>query len=1539
MSQIKNFTRNFIKGCLKFILIISFIFSFLLTAIIVAVQIPAVQLYAVNKATAYLSDLLKFPVKIEGINIDWFDIVVLKGITVKDQHNASMVYLNEASVDFQVLSLMNPKVTIDEIILKNGKVNVIRYSSDNSINISLFINTIRDLSSPRKPNRPPVPFTIDAVGLENMYFSYFDQRKPFITDHFDHNHFSFDSINAKVINLRVVADTFQIDVHNLSTRQIETRLKVHEIDTKFMLTKHIIQLDELYAKIGNSKVKNYLAFHYQHIDDLSDFNSKVTIKADIDRSEVSSQDLAHFAPGMKNIPDYYSVSGIFEGKVERFNVKNVYLGFGENSVLKGKVKFDGLPDIEETFMELSFNNSIVQATDLKQYLDRGAFAVVKKFGKITGKGQFIGFLNDFVANGAVSTNLGKVVSDINLKIIDSLSPKSYYKGKLTTTNFHLGKLTDRPEIDLIDMDGTIEGKGFSLEEAEVKLDAKIKRLGFNNYNYRNIVTNAQLSEELFNGEISAADSNLTFSAKGKVDLRPGQNIFNIKAHFEKANLKPLHLSSVETMVKTDVDLNFKGLRMDDIIGDITFANTYLLYKDHKEIFLDSLHAFSTKLDGQRTFNINSDLLTLTSNGNFELSKLGRDLSQLYEEYKLAITRNNDEVQSYYQKKVKTGDAEKYKVDFEIDVIDINAILSIYTPGLYFSPGTTLSGNYSSGHTSILNLNTYIDTFYYQENAFYKTNLELSTSKITDSSNILAMLYIKSAGQKVSGFTETENFTFDGVWSNDSVLFSSSASQSKSTNSARLNGKMRLLEDKKILQFEQSYLNLLNKKWDIQGNNRIEFLTGEILVDNFLVSNGSQAVLFKGPIVSKNNKVAELTVNNFQIENLNSLLQEDFSVKGSLSGHLKIKDIFKDLDIDGQVKLSNFLIDNFLIGDVVGTSSWNGMQKQLDLNVEIERLDQKIIDLSGYLKPKQNGKKEEINLNATLTNANLDVLNPILKGVLSEISGKVTGGFQISGDFKNLLFNGKGDVKNGKFKVDYLGTTYFFEDNIYLENNLIGFKKLTLSDIEGNKAIVDGGIYHDNFRDFGVKLRGDMRNFQVLNTSEQDNDLFYGKAIVSGDVELMGPFSNLKITANAISDKGTKIFIPLNSYSEIEQQNYIRFKSFKKEQEAAKENKEFKDHLDLSGINMDFNFEITPDAYCEIIFDKKAGDIIRGNGKGNLKLKIDTRGDFYMFGNYAITKGAYNFTLAGLVNKEFSIEPNSSISWSGDPYGGILDIKAIHSQMISLAPIMDTSEARKPENQKKYPVNTILDVDGNLLSPQISLDIDIQRFGSNQGTYVAEFESKLETNEQELNRQVFSLLVLKSLARENSFSGINSGTNNLSELLSNQLSNWLSQVDENLQIDIDLNSLDKDALNTFQLRLSYTLLDGRLRITRDGTFKNVENTDQANVSNLAGEWTVEYLLSQDGKLRLKLYNRINQNYLLVGANNTTNTSAGFSVLHTQSFNSLKELFDFSKKKKDSTSHINENLQEEQEPEKEDFPENHPDSTSYRPNMDAEKREEQ
>lgn len=354
--------------------------------------------------------------------------------------------------------------------------------------------------------------------------------------------------------------------------------------------------------------------------------------------------------------------------------------------------------------------------------------------------------------------------------------------------------------------------------------------------------------------------------------------------------------------------------------------------------------------------------------------------------------------------------------------------------------------------------------------------------------------------------------------------------------------------------------------------------------------------------------------------------------------------------------------------------------------------------------------------------------------------------------------------------------------------------------------------------------------------------------------------------------------------------------------------------------MNFDLELTPDAYAEIIFDIKSGDIIRGRGNGKLSMNIDTNGAFSMIGDYTLTEGGYNFTLYNIINKEFSIQPGSQITWDGNPYKANLDIQAVYEQNVSLLPIVNTGQdstlANSPELKRRYPAKVLLDLKGDLLQPEVDFDISFSNYPdyvlTNSGqiplrTSIVAFEAELEADEQELKRQVFSLIILRRLSPRSSFAVSGSVGNSVSEFLSNQLSYWVTQIDENLEIDVDLGSFDEDQFNTFQLRLSYSFLGGRLRITRDGGFTQGE-TDDVNqeILGILGDWSVEYLLTPDGKLRAKIYNRTNFN-TLDQITNTATTSTGVSLVHVTSFDQLREIFERNKDDKKEKSE-----DEEEEP---------------------------
>jgi hypothetical protein len=584
--------------------------------------------------------------------------------------------------------------------------------------------------------------------------------------------------------------------------------------------------------------------------------------------------------------------------------------------------------------------------------------------------------------------------------------------------------------------------------------------------------------------------------------------------------------------------------------------------------------------------------------------------------------------------------------------------------------------------------------------------------------------------------------------------------------------------------------------------------------------------------------------------------------------------------------------------VRGNNTRDTETDRFNIDLTVDRLNSRIVDVKGYYDPKD--KLSPLHTKAILEKANLKLLEPVVKDLFTQLDGTLTGVYEIQGTFSHPNISGEARIENGQLLINYLKALYKVKGTLGITHDKINFTNFELIDAFSNRATLGGFIAHRSFGKMRLALEANFSNFQLLNTTSRDNNLFYGLAYGTGNLSIFGPASNLRISANARTNKNTRISIPVGGTASLEKKDFIQFVNFT-DSVKTKANKPQAKKKELSGLTLNLDIDVTPDAYTEIIFDIKSGDIIRGRGRGDINLQIDTKGDFNMFGLVEFTEGAYNFTLYDIINKEFSIKPGSRITWFGDPYEGNLNITASYRQLTSIGPVLaDQSVINDPNIKRKYPIEVLLKLDGPMLSPQIGFDIDainlpdVINATTTQGTSTTvrpkfEFNAfKAKLDEQEMKRQVFSLIILRKLSPPDAFATGGSLYNSVSELLSNQLSYWLSQVDQNLEIDLDLGTLDQEAFNTFQLRLSYSFLNGRLRVTRDGSFGN--QTNRSELSTIAGDWTVDYLLTPDGKFKVKMFSRssVNQLQSSLNSQSTAAVTTGVSLLYTQNFNEFKDL---------------------------------------------------
>ncbi|GAB4486552.1 MAG: translocation/assembly module TamB domain-containing protein [Raineya sp.] len=1473
-------------------------------AVAIMLAVPPVQTFLARFATQYLSEKTGFQITIQKIHFNLLNQdLLLKGLKILDKKGEKMMDLEELSCDFSLYDAIQGKnIFLDKFALKKGKVSLVLNPDSKELNIQEFIDAIENLTAPkekkpRKPGERAAVFAIEEVFLDEIIFSYHDPRQDSIKNGFDYAHFQLEHLDGYLGKLLIVADTVAFEARNLQAMDKASGLTIKDLNTNFFFNKTSMRFDNLYAEVNNSILQDSLVFNFESGKDFGDFNNKIHIEANLDSTILHTHDLALFAPDLYAFDDVWHLKGIFSGTVRNFNFLDFNISFGQKSQLFGSFSAEGLPDVRSLLASLQFEEgSLIHTPDLAQYVNNDEIqSYVQKFGDVNLTGRFDGYIDDFKANVSMQSALGKATLDAYF--IQKNNELPAYEGQIALENFEIGSLFNQVDVGSISMEGGLKGRGFTLQTLDTDFDGNVYSFEALNYTYQDIYLNGHFKNRFFGGTLRSDDENANLELEGTIDFSKKEPELRISSQVVNVDLQNLKLSPEKITFIGFLHLQSKGLYFDDFMGEVLLREATLGYRNKTISFDSLLFTSQTNEYGYRFLDLYSEYATVGVVGKYNLSQLGNTLSSFFDELLLGLKNRKDEKIAYYEQKRKKRN-ENLSLEYDILIHQPRPLLHLFDTTAFASADAHFKGILIGGDSARLTFKSVkpLPSIQFGKYHFFRNNVQFEAYKNRLDDNITAELNLYSHSQQLSDL-KTEKLSFQAIWLDGIIDFRTKIKQQENDNQADLQGHITLDTNKTIIEFEESAVTLLKERWLFTPEGKIIIFTnenGKIVFDKCLITNKNQEIAVDGMIAENfPDEKLKIDINTFQLASLNDLLGNK-KLSGILDAHLLIEDVYEQIKINANFRADSVVVNKFFIGDIKGVSAWNTQTQLVDISLDIFHKKDFMFFLSGTYNPRE----DYLDILARLRDTEINIVEPFVEEFVSKLEGTVSGDILVTGKLNEPNLSGFVKFKQAKFKINYLGTIYETNSQIDITKNELLFNKFVLTDRERQNAALSGRIYHEKFQHFFIELNGDFERFSLLNIKEQENALYYGTAIASGRLMIQGEPEDIYIKIDATTDRGTKIYLPLDGYSEVGDANYYQFVDFEKENKKDSTNllsnpiKTVK----LSGLQMDMNLNVTEDAYFEIQLDRQTGDIMKGYGKGLMQMGIDSRGNFGIWGDYNITRGSYHFTMKNLISKKFNIMQGSKIYFEGDVYKAYMDVKASYDDAHpSFTAFLPASEIT-PETSRRFPVSVIAHLIGDLLAPKVNFKIDfkdIEKKISNPTLQAAMFKVKsdIENNELELNRQVGSLIILGQFTSESAGSsvGIASGRT-LGEFLSNQLSSYISKIDENLEIDLNASDLigGQNGSNLIGMRFSYTLLDGRLKVISDN---RLDNRQQG--SNYTGEWIVEYTLTEDGRYKLKMYNRST-----LGNNNimqTTANSTGISFSQTHNFNSFKDLFKRKKKK--------------------------------------------
>ncbi len=1505
-----------------------FLFTLLLLALY-TLRFPVIQNRLLPYVKSNLEASLGTRVDIGSVEIALWDYLIIRDFVMYDTRGEKFISARKVKlslIDTSIpgwLGAVGSKkyLTIRDIELDEGYFNLYRRTDDLKLNMFFLSGNKPDTTDSEMPD---IRIRADHIRLFNSSFNYIDSAKGPTRlqnrDYLNFIHLMLDSIYGDISFELKPRGEMKAHIRNLSARDTWSGFALDTFKTRFssglsvqdkayqvydkakdsMITYQCyeelpyVYLDQTYIKSMGSRIDADLRLPGQTLGALFDDQLQEDWKGIFRPSLVDFRFVNSFSSYKLPFAEPVLFSGKVSGEVNNLRGQEVHLKLKDSTYLDASIQFHHLVEGGETRMELEIPESRLMAREIQAFIP--TIPIPLYFMNATDirmKGSYSGLFSDFVARSEILSPHGELEVDLHLDLKQS---PIIWSGSGKAQSFDLNQILGKEANISSNLNFTSEfsGKGDNLSDLTGEAKIYMVQSELSGYSFDSIWSSLTIVDGKLTGPLDVKDSDLgNLHVQTAIDFGSPILSYDVLGDVQRINLQSFGLSELPLFFSSVVNLHMEGDSLDALEGVVRLFETQIHKRgiDTLKInqFLARAEIDSTK---GRLIKIRTEALDLDLNMDVSYLKASSIFSRVIEESALFFKNNDSLTQAYYQVQLKDTIPTRFKA--EASIYEMNEMLAFFETGIYIAPNTTLALDLKTGHTDIIRFSLNSPEMRYESYQTKGVKLEGSVFKATGSGEILAQADLFVSGFKAGEDVSFQNIRFEPVWYNETIDFELEAKQEAFQNNIRIfgNSVFQKGQIKTVIGSNNSALLLNQDKWTFQGKNEVIYYssTGTIqLNDVHLKDSSLQSVHLYGDISREPTEGLIIKADNVKLTTLNQLAGTGTELEGKLNAQIMLNDLYDEPYMQGFAFIKGFGFREFQYGDIEANAIWNQSSKTLSLDCALQSGGKKLLAMTGQYNTLDT--VSPINFKLASYDLPLQLAEPFMDGFVYDVKGTVElNEFNARGTFSKPVITGTGYFKDVSFMVDYTKTRYNFTGNIRFNDRNINFLDIRLFDERSvnnkqNFALLTGYIHHDGFRDFkfNVELES-IRNFMVFNTKEADNDLFYGKMIIrEGMASIDGDLNTIRLTTFVETGAGTVLNIPLLDYTEGSTLDFVDFISDQIEEEV-------KEKLDLTGFELVISVSATPDATVRIIFDDRTGEIIEAQGNGTIDLKVTPEGEFTMRGSYEIEKGDYLFTLQnGAFNKRFFIDKGGRIVWTGSPYEAQLDLNAYYLVYANIADLMGPTASAS-----RVPVRVLMKMNGSLLSPEIALNLDVQSLNDQSAAEVSSRIKAITSDPQQLNNQVFFLLMSSRFAPNmggntaGGGSGAGGVTSSVAELVSNQLNYWTSQAfGNNFSANISSNQFQN-----VNLALQAKLFNDRVTVERNGAITSSANSD-VTIGNINVQLKLlpptrnregrRKRLPNPGMLALEAFNREQ-----FGFSGNNSVSRGGGIFYRKDFDRLGEL---------------------------------------------------
>ncbi|RKS53026.1 uncharacterized protein DUF490 [Gillisia mitskevichiae] len=1381
------------------------------------------------------------------------------------------------------------KTKIPKIDLANNDILIDEISLNNSI-IVLEVTSTTDKKLEEAPKDLEIALEefvwpnwyvqVNRVSFKEDQFTYLVNGASVNTDIYDPNAISITELNFEASDIYLKNETASASIKEF-TFQESSGLNLKELQGDLNVTNTNLSLDGLQLKLNDNVIDGNALLSYSSITQLINSPEQIDLKAEVSNFAADMKDLFIYLPELKK-NEYIralsakNLSGKFklEGSGTSLNLTNTAINWGNSTSLYANGTLNNPLDIDKLSYDFRNVNFISSRNDLKRFVKEEDLGIeIPKLVNL--KGSFSGDLTSLKTNSYLQTSNGDLKMIGDFKFDEEIA----FNAQLETVKLDLGRLLKMENLGSLDLKITTNGKGKDLNHLNANLDANITNLSLNNYSIKDLNINGEFLDG--EGPLTALykDENLDIALNAYVNLDTIASQIDMDIAVKGANLNALGFTEKQITSALKINATFKGdLESYNVNAAVTDG---LAIYDNQSYLLGDLGLSAFVLPDSTSLDITNKMLDLTLRSNANPADLTSSLQTHFTSY-------------LHPEKIRDTAVNPVSVIVRGKFIDAPILSDVFVTRLTDLDTINIKMDFSEKERTLVgSVNIpYID--------FWGTEIDsLSFNVNSDASDLKFDFGLNSL---TAGPLAIKKTLLDGRINNRKLYMDFSSFDDKKQI---VHVKTEISESNDILYLhvvpEDIILN--NQAWTLPANNQISFGNNRIQFQDFTFSNKNQLVNFYSDKSGIAKEHIGVNFKNFTLQTFLSYLNPDkYLAKGILSGDLLVEEPFLETGILADLEILDFEILEAPLGRLtleaksIGNNSYDFNLAIKDGNVDL--------DLTGDYIADQVAAK--LNLDLDLNKFNMLALDGFSGGELTNGKGFISGNMKVSGTTLEPKYNGEFKFNDAGFEVAMLNAAFLLEDEILkIDNEGIYFNDFMIQDENSNSFVMDGSILTETYLNPSFDLNFVADNFKVLNSTKEDNDLFYGVASFDAKAKLTGDLllPKLDLDLKVGPDTNITYIVPEAALDIVERDGIVIFVNREDPDDILTKTKE--ESVVISGYEVNANISITDSAVFNMIVDQETGDNLAASGEGDLIFSILPNGRTTLSGRIDVSSGHYEMSLYNLVKRRFEIVDGSTITWTGDPYDANLNASAVYKVETSASSLMAAQLSGADQRdqgrfRQELDFLVYLNVDGELMQPVLSFNLDMPE--DEQGAIGGEVYGRvqqLNKQEGELNKQVFSLLVLNKFFPESGTDGSGGGAatmarDNLNQALSDQLNLLSSKLlgESGLELDFGLDSFtDYQGANPedrtqLEVAAQKKLLDDRL-IVRVGSNVDIQGSDQSSEANpVIGNVSLEYLLTENGRFRLKgfrmnRYDNVIDGQLIV---------SGIALIFTQEFNKFKELFE-------------------------------------------------